>query len=444
MYFKEHIKETIKLAVPISLGQLGHIMMGVVDNIMIGKVGYAPLAAASLVNGLFFLIIVFGIGMTFASTPLIAIAKGAAKNKECGTILNHSVIVNFVFSILLIVMTYSLSFIIPHLNQPQEVVDQAIPYLRVLTISIVPFILFQCYRQFLEGLSIPNPPMVISILANILNAFLNWILIFGNLGFEALGLLGAGIATTITRWVMAGTLFFYVINNGKLKMFNPKPNFKVREIPLIKKLIEIGLPSGFQYFLEVAAFAFAAVMIGWLGAKSLAAHQIAINLASATYMIILGISSAGTIRVSNGLGKKNVQQIRNAGFSALGLSAFVMFVFALIFIVFRNTLPYFYNNNLEVVEIASTLLIIAALFQVFDGLQATGIGVLRGLTDVRIPLLLSLFSYWIIAIPLSYFLGFSLQMGVKGIWIGLLFGLLLIAILLFVRFNIKSKTIIEQ
>lgn len=443
MTLKEHLKETAILTLPISLGQLGHIMLGVIDNIMIGKVGYAPLAAASLVNGLFFLIIAFGLGMTFASTPLIAIAKGEGNYKKCGTILTNSVMVNFLFSFLLIAVMYSLSYLIPYLNQPKEVVEEAIPYLRVLTISIIPFMLFQCYRQFLDGLSLPKPPMIISVTANFLNAFLNWVLIFGNLGFEPLGLFGAGIATTITRFLMAGSIIYFVMNANSLKDYNSKFTLKAKELQVIKKLLDIGVPTGFQFFLEVACFAFATVMIGWIGTKQLAAHQIALNLASVTYMVILGISAAGTIRVSNWVGKRNMKEIRYAGFTALSMATIVMFIFALIFIVFRNTLPYIYNNDFEVVKYASILLIIAGLFQIFDGLQATGLGVLRGLTDVKIPLIISVIAYWLIAIPISYILGFTYKLGLYGIWVGLLVGLLILALLLLLRFSKKSKSIIE-
>lgn len=441
MNFKTHIKETIKLAIPISLGQLGHVMMGVVDSLMVGKVSYTSLAAASLVNGLFFLVLVVGIGMTYASTPLIAIAKGSNNKSDCGKILNHSLIVNFIFSIILMLGTFSLTFLIPHLNQPIEVVKEAIPYLQILTLSVIPFMVFQCYRQFLEGLSIPNPPMIIAVAANLLNAFLNWIFIYGKFGFPAMGLFGAGISTTSTRWVMAAVLMIFTLKYVRVKIYEPK--FKINPVDknLIRKLIGIGLPSGFQYLLEVGAFSFGAIMIGWIGAKQLAAHQIAISLASATYMIILGIASAGTIRVGDAVGRKSISQIRLAGFSALGFASAVMLTFAAIFFLFRNILPTFYNSNQDVVEIASVLLIIAGFFQLFDGLQATGIGILRGLADVKIPLLISILSYWIVAIPISYLLGFVFKFGAAGVWIGLLLGLASLGITLLFRFNIKSKNI---
>lgn len=418
-------------------------MLGVVDSVMVGKIGSAPLAASSLVNGIFFLILVIGIGLSMASTPLIAIAKGANKFDDCGKTLNHSVAVNLSFSLFLMTATFLSSFFIPYLNQSKEVVREAIPYLQVLSLSVIPFILFQSYRQFLEGLSIPNPPMIIAILANLLNAFLNWIFIFGKFGFPAWGLYGAGVSTTLTRWVMALSLIIFVLNYKKVEKYKPQINFRLMDFSLIKKLINIGLPSGFQYFLEVSAFAFAAIMIGWLGKAQLAAHQIAINLASITYMIILGISAAGTIRVGEAVGEKNVNMVRSAGFSALLLSASIMFCFGVSFILFRNFFPTLYINEKAVIRTASQLLIIAALFQIFDGLQASGIGILRGLTDTKIPMIISFAAYWMIGIPIAMLLGFYFELGAVGVWIGLLLGLALLGITMVFRFNKKSKFIIS-
>ncbi|KAF0152538.1 MAG: multidrug resistance protein MATE family [Ignavibacteria bacterium] len=436
---KEHIKETVKLAVPISFGQLGHVMMGVVDSVMVGKVGTVPLAAAALVNGLFFLVLVLGIGVSMAATPLISMAKGAQKFENCGKTLNHSLIVNFLFSVLLTIITYSVSFLIPFLNQPKEVVAEAIPYLQILAGSLIPFMIFQSYRQFLEGLSIPIPPMVIALTANLINAFLNWIFIFGHFGIAALGLFGAGIATTATRWIMAIGLLVFVMNYEKVKKYLPKFSFSPIDKNLIKKLVSIGLPSGFQYFLEVAAFSFAAVMIGWIGSKNLAAHQVAINMASITYMIILGISAAGTIRVGGFVGENDWAKVRYAGFTALGFAVSVMFSFGIIFILFNHSLPLFYIEDKEVIAIASQLLIVAALFQIFDGMQASGIGILRGLADVKVPLVISLLSYWIIGIPVGALLGFYFNLGAVGVWIGLLIGLALLGLTMLLRFDYKTK-----
>ncbi|MCX7875574.1 MAG: MATE family efflux transporter [Melioribacteraceae bacterium] len=440
MKLKQHIKETLYLAFPISVGQLGHIMMGVVDSLMVGKVGTESLAAAALVNGLFFLVLVIGIGLSMAATPFLSIAKGEKNFSNCGNIFAHSFIVNFIFSLILTFITFSISYLIPFLNQPKVVVKLAIPYLQVLSLSVIPFMLFQTSRQFFEGLSFPKLPMIIAIVANFFNAFFNWILIYGKFGFPALGLFGAGISTTLTRWLMALCLTYFVFNYNKVKIYEPKLFVKTYDILLIKKLIKIGLPSGFQYFLEVAAFSFSAVMIGWLGSIQLAAHQIALNLASVTYMIILGISSAGTIRVGEFLGEKNLNKVRIAGFTALGIAISIMFFFGVSFIFLKDILPKYYVHEIEVINVASSLLIVAALFQIFDGMQATGIGILRGLMDVKIPLLISILSYWLIGIPIGAILGFYFSLNALGIWIGLLLALMILGISMLLRFNFKTRS----
>jgi MATE family multidrug resistance protein len=413
--------------------------MGVVDSLMVGKIGSASLAASSLVNGLFFLILVLGFGMTFALSPLIAISKGEKNFAQCGVILNHGLFVNFIFAVILMVLVHLTSFLIPFLNQPADVTKLAVSYIQILSTSIIPFVLFACYRQFLEGLSIPNPPMIIAILANLLNAFLNWVFIYGNLGFSPMGLDGAGYATSITRWIMMIVLILYVINGSKLKIYNPLLSFRNLNDKLIRKIVSIGIPSGLQYFLEVAAFSFATIMVGWLGKVPLAANQIALNLASISYMVILGISFAGTVRVGEEFGAKNIHGIRRAGFSAIGLAVVIMFTSGLIFILFRNYIPLFYIRETDVVENAARLLIVAAMFQISDGLQATGIGVLRGLTDVKVPLFFSFGSYWLFGIPTGYLFGIVLNYGAVGVWIGSFVGLSGLGFFLLFRFNYKTK-----
>lgn len=436
---KVHIKETVKLAIPVSIGQIGHVMMGVVDSLMVGHVGTVPLAAAALVNGLFFLVLVLGIGMTMAITPLVAIAKGEKNDDECGMILRQALLVNIVFAFLLLVLIFFGADFIKYMDQPPEVVAEAESYMKILAFSVIPFLLFQVYRQFLEGISAVKPPMVIAVVANLFNAFCNWILIFGNLGFEPMGLDGAGISTFLTRTIMSLVLMYYVITSPKFAVYNPTLKYRMINRKVIRRVINIGLPSGLQYFLEVGAFAFSAIMIGWLGAVPLAAHQIAINLASITYMIILGIGAAGTIRVGNALGQKNRSELRRAGFTAIGIAISVMFFFALIFVFFRHFLPTLYVDEIPVIELASSLLIVAALFQLFDGAQATAIGVLRGLTDVKIPLFLSFGGYWLLGVPVSYLFAFKLGLDTIGIWLGFLVGLGSVAVLLSMRFNHLSK-----
>ncbi|MFZ1288882.1 MAG: MATE family efflux transporter [Melioribacteraceae bacterium] len=431
---KFHLKETIKLAVPVSIGQLGHIMLGVVDSFMVGRLGAEPLAAAALANGLFFLIMVLGIGMSHAITVLVAIAKGENKHKYCGVILRQALILNISFSIILTILVIVAANLIDHLNQEQAVAELTKSYLTILAISILPFMIFQTYRQFVEGLSNTKPPMYIAIIANVVNFIGNWILIYGNLGFPALGLNGAGFATLITRIFMAVTMMTFVLVSVRYKEYDTKLNFKIIELKVIKKIFNIGFPSGIMYSLEVGAFAFAAVIIGWLGSVSLAAHQIAINLASISYMVVLGIASAATIRVGNALGRKDLLNVKRAGFSAIFLGMCFMGSAGILFVIFNNVLPTFYIKDLEVIKVASSLIIIAAFFQLSDGVQAVGMGALKGLADVKIPMVITLIAYWIIALPAGYYFAFILKYNIIGIWIGLSIGLTVAASLFVFRF----------
>lgn len=432
---KYHIKEIIKLAIPVSIGQLGHIMLGVVDSFMVGKLGAEPLAASALANGLFFLIMVLGIGMSHAITALVAIARGEGEREECGVIVRQGLIVNIIFGIILTAATFFAAQLVDLLDQEQLVAQLTESYLSILSLSIVPFMLFQTYRQFVEGLSDTKTPMYIAIVANFVNIFGNWVLIFGNLGFPALGLEGAGFATLATRTFMGLSMMFMVIYSAKYKYYQPTLKFKSLNVAVMKKIIKIGFPSGLTYSLEVSAFAIAAIIIGWLGSKSLAAHQIAINLASVSYMVVLGISSAATIKVGNALGTKNSENVKLAGYAAIVLGLGFMFITGIFFVLFHNFLPTLYIQDTEVIELASSLLIIAALFQLSDGVQAVGLGVLKGLTDVKIPLVITLIAYWLIALPLGYVLGFVFKLEIIGVWIGLLVGLTIAATLFVFRFR---------
>ena len=442
-YLKRHIFSTIQLAYPVIIGQLGIIMMGVVDSLMVGKLGAAPLAAAALGNSITFIVLIIGIGVSMAVTPLIAISVGAHKFEDCGIYFRQSLLVNAIFSIILVVIIFFAADLIQYFDQPLEVQIQAESYMRILGFSSLPLMLFQTYKQFIEGLSIMRPAMIIALLANIINAFTNWLMIFGNWGFPALGLDGAGWATFASRGFMALAIMGFVMNTKFFKQYDVSFHFRSINWPIIKKILSLGLPSGFQYFFEVGAFSFAVVMVGWLGTQQQAAHQIAINLASISFMAVLGISAAGSIRVGNAVGKKDIVETRRAGFIASLLGASIMLLSGVIFILFRNFLPTLYVNDEVVISYASSLLVIAALFQISDGTQAVGIGILRGLTDVKIPTAITFIAYWIVGLPVGYLLGFNFKMGVLGVWIGLLLGLTTSAILLTLRFNSRSKHIIS-
>lgn len=435
----EHIKSTFSLAIPIVIGQLGHIMMGVIDNAMVGRVSPVHLAASSIANGFFFIIMVIGIGISYAIAPLISIANGARDKEQCSTILHLSFYINTVTGVLLSAIVFFASPLIHALGQTPEVTALAIPYTRIIALSTLPMMLFQTYRQFCEGLGIMRPAMFISVFANIIHAVFNYILIYGKLGFPALELNGAGWATLLSRSIMAAVMMFFVFYHRRFKEFSLSIFPFKSDKPLIKKILVMGIGSGFQYFFEVACFVFAAVMVGWIGAKELAAHQIALNVASITYMAVLGISAAAAIRVGSFRGTGEHQQARLAGITALGMAVFFMILSGIAMITLRFWLPTLYVHDSYVEQIAASLFIIAALFQIFDGTQAVGLGALRGLEDTTFPTGITFTAYWLIAIPLGYVLGFKAGYGVSGIWVGLLIGLMASATMLSGRFLFKSS-----
>jgi len=437
--FKSEIKKTLILSLPIVVGQLGQLLMTVVDNIMVGKVGVQALAAASIANAIFLLIMVVGFGLTMAVTPLTAIAYGAGKDEECGVVLRQGLLVNLVFGILLCGTTFLFSECIQYMNQPEEIVGPAALYMKVLGFSMLPLMLFQSYRQFAEGVSYLKPAMIIMLLANIINILANWIFIYGNLGIPPLGLTGAGIATFSSRTFMAVTLMIIISKSSRMKRFDPTLNYRKIDFPTMRRLLAIGIPAGFQYFFEVSAFTASSVMIGWMGTVALAAHQIAINLSSISFMVAMGISSAATIRISNAVGRKDIQGTRTAGFSAVILCAVFMASAGLIFILFRSFLPGLYIAEKEVIELSAALLVIVAFFQISDGTQAVGLGILRGMTDMKVPTLITLAAYWLMGLPSGYIMAFKFKMGIYGIWYGLLISLTASALFMMIRFNSKSR-----
>lgn len=435
----QHIRKTIHLSIPIIIGQLGQMAMSVADNIMVGHVGTDALAAASIGNALFTLIMVVGIGISMAITPLTAMAHGRGMMKECGKVLRQGLAVNMVSGILLCCLTFGAAHCIVFLNQPSQIVGPAVLYMQVLGFSMIPLMLFQSFRQFAEGISVLRPAMVFTLLANILNIFVNWVFIYGNLGAPALGLTGAGIATFSSRTFMAIGLGAVILKTPSLEQYDPGLWYKKFDMPMVKKLLKIGIPGAGQYFFEVSAFAASSIIVGWMGAQALAAHQIALNLASISFMGAMGISAAGTIRVGNAMGRNSLPEVRAAGFSAVLLCCGFMVLAGMVFILFRSVLTGLYVSDETVLEIACNLMIIVAFFQVSDGTQAVGIGILRGITDMKIPTLLTLAAYWIIGLPSGCLLAFYGGMGIYGIWIGLLVSLSASALLMMLRFHFKTR-----
>jgi multidrug resistance protein, MATE family len=440
---KRHFKANISLAYPVMLSQLGHILVGVADSIMVGQLGAEPLAAASLANSIFSMVLTFGIGISYAITPFVAKYDGENNLEKSSEVLRTGFWINAIAGVALFIIVTGSSFVLHYLNQPADVVDLAIPYLGIITFSLVPFMFFQSFKQFAEGLSLTKVAMAITVGANLINIGLNYILIFGKMGFEPMGLNGAGIATLLSRVMMALGMFYYIAKSKKLAKYKIRLNIKGVTKKLVNQLLKIGLPTGVQFIFEVGAFSFAAIMMGWMGAETLAAHQIAINLAAVSYMTATGISAAATVRVGNQLGKNDIPTLRMAGFTSFAMGIAFMTITCIIFITGNFFLPSLYIDDMEVINIAASLLIIAGFFQISDGIQVVGLGALRGLGDVKVPTVITLIAYWVLGLPVGYLLCFQFGLGPEGIWYGLLIGLSVAAVLLFTRFNYISRKLLR-
>ena len=454
--FSDYTKEfsyNWRLAAPVIMGMLGHTIVGLVDNLMVGQLGAAELAAVSLGNSFFFVAMSIGIGFSTAITPLVAEADSEHNFAKGKSAFKHGFVLCSILAIVLFALILLAKPLMYMMNQPQEVVVLALPYLDIIAISLVPLIIFQALKQFSDGMSLTKFPMYATIIANVINVFFNYVLIFGVWGFPKMGVVGAGIGTLIARFVMIVLMWYFLNRLEKTKAYVKDLKLFVLEHSMLKKINSLGLPSALQMFFEVGLFTAAIWLSGTLGKNPQAANQIALNLSSMTFMIATGLSVTAMIRVGNQKGLKRPVELRRIATSIFIMGLALAILFALIFLIFNNVLPTFYldlndlthfADNQNVVEIASSLLIISALFQISDSTQVVFLGALRGLQDVKIPTLITFFAYWIIGFPVSYFLGDASKYGSSGIWIGLLAGLTASSIFLYIRFNYLSKQLIAK
>ncbi|MCX2474614.1 MATE family efflux transporter [Pedobacter sp. MC2016-05] len=439
--YKPYYKENLHLALPIVGSQVGHTLVHMADSVIVGHfTDTTQLAAVSLVNSIFILIMVIGLGISYGLTPLIAQENGRKNDEECGKLLSNSLIINIIVGIVLYILVhFGVLLVIDHLKQTPEVVHYAKPYLGWLSLSIIPLLIFQTFKQFAEGLGFTKQAMYVSIWGNALNITLGIIFVKGMFGLKPMGVSGVGVSTFIDRFLMAIVMGIYVLRSPHFTKY--LINFRITFIDKVTaiKIIKIGAPVAMQYSFEISAFSGAAILIGTIGATEQAAHQIAISLAAMTYMIASGIASAATIKTGNNFGKKNFNDLRRSAIASYHVILLFMSLTAIIFVAAHQLMPFIYTNDLKVVAIAGQLLIIAGFFQLFDGTQVVGLGVLRGIGDVNMPTLITFLAYWVVGIPVGYLLGFTFGLGVNGIWYGLTFGLLTASILLFWRFQNKTK-----
>jgi len=432
---------------------LGHSFVQFADNIMVGQLGTAELAAVSLGNSFVFIAMSLGIGFSTAITPLVAEADGAGNRADGKSALKHGLVLCTLLGISLFALILLSKPMMYFMDQPPEVVTLAIPYLDLVAFSLVPLIMFQAFKQFSEGLSQTKYPMYATILANVVNIIVNYLLIFGSFGFPKMGIIGAAIGTLAARIIML--VFLWVLLNKKKKFKEYVTGFNMRTIEqkVIRKIIELGFPSALQMFFEVAIFTAAIWLSGVLGKNPQAANQIALNLSSMTFMFGMGLGVAAMIRVGNQKGLRNFRELRRIAQSIFVLTLLLEIVFAALFLACRHWFPTLYldvddlanqADNTMVIGMAAQLLLVAAFFQISDGLQVVILGALRGLQDVKIPTFITFIAYWLIGFPICFYLGLFTELKSTGIWIGLLSGLTASAIMLYIRFDYLTKKLIVK
>ncbi len=424
--FLEETKTTIKLAVPIIIGQLGVMLMGVADTIQVGHMtNFAKenVGASAIANGVFITVAIIGLIALQITAPMIAHQKSEKNEAEIKNVWHSCLTVGLVLAIVCFIIIEIVAFNFHWLGQKAAIEKYAVPYLHIIAFSIFPMMLFTAIRQLSDGLADTKAAMIITLFAVVLNVALNHILIYGTAMSPQLGLNGAGWATLLSRIFMAGGLLYLL--RKKYARYFPIRMFHRSHF---KHLLKVGIPSGFQGFFEIAVFAFAAVLMGKLGATELAAHQIAINPASVSYMMVTGLAAAGGIRVGSNL--EHPKALKRSALVALLLGFIFMAVACGIFLLANHAIAQVYISDKQVLPLAASLLIIAGFFQLSDGLQAVALGVLRGMEDVNLPTLITLVAYWLIGLPFGYYLSFYQNMGAHGIWYGLTLGLSASAVLL--------------
>ncbi|OXA84979.1 MATE family efflux transporter [Flavobacterium hercynium] len=456
MSLKQYTREfsyNLRLAYPIILGMVGHTLIGIVDNIMVGKLGSTELAAVSLGNSMIFIALSLGIGFSTAITPIVAEADAEKDSFKIRSTFHHGLFLCTILGVMLFLLIVLAMPLMELLHQPADVIVLAKPYLAWVAFSLVPLIMYQGYKQFADGLSMTKYSMYAIIMANVVHVGINYMLIYGVWIFPKMGIVGAALGTVISRIMMV--LFMHIILSRREQLKTYFQNFSFNQIKkeTVKKIVSLGLPSAMQMLFEVVLFATSIWLCGNIGKTSQAANQIALSLSSMTFMFAMGLSIVMMIRVSNQKGLMDFKKLIIVARSIFLLSLILEIVFAAVFVAFHSILPYIFLNmentaqlvdNEEVIAIASKLVLIAAVFQISDGIQVVVLGALRGLQDVKVPMYITFVAYWLIGFPVSYYLSEYTTLKAEGVWIGLLAGLTAAAIFLYLRFHYLTKRLVNN
>lgn len=444
---KNYTKECLTLALPVMLTQVGQVSVNLFDNIIVGQLlGADALASVSLGNAVFFSMFVLALGFSFAIPPLVSEAHSQHDHKTINSVFSHGFVINMTVGIILMAILLLGMPLLYHSGQPDKIIPDTVDCLTIMAISIIPFMAFQTLREVSEGLSYTIGVTKATIIANVINIVLNYVFIKGLFGIPPMGVKGSALASLIARIFMVVFLYFVLLKQHKTRQYIKDFSLKAQVFSkkMFDKMIRLGLPTALQMFFEVTAFAGAAFICGLISAHDIASHQIALSMASFTFNLCIGFSVASTVMIGRKLGEQNFTELRKVGINNLKIAFMFMAICGVMFILGRNILPTFFTKKeeVEVITLAAKLMIIAALFQLSDGIQVTALGTLRGMQDVKIPSIYTFIAYWIITIPLGYFLCVTLQMGAFGMWIALGLGLTISALFLVKRFlNLSQKRI---
>ena len=443
MRFRDYIpyyKRNLKVAGPIVLSQVGVALTQLVDTFMVGKLGTTELAAVSLASSIALMGFLFVNGLLMGATPIVGQLFATAdvdvdeKRIQMGKIFQNQILLSVISSVLMLGLLYVVRLFLYNMGQDVAVVDCAIPYYVILIISILPNTLFMAGKQLLEGLGNTSVAMAITIVANIVNIVFNYFLIYGNCGFPQMGVIGAGLATFIARVVMAVALFIMIYMRHEWRQYCKEFRIGLFDWRCVVEILRVGFPIAVHILVEMSAFSLSGIMMGWLGAAALASHQIAAQTGNVLFMVVLGISAATTIRVSHQYGAKDYVAMRMAANASIHLCLFANMVMGILLVIFRKNVVMLFSSDPEVIRLGSQVLIMAGIFQLSDGMQAVGAGILRGLKDVKVTMYVAFLSYLVINLPLGYIIAFVVGLGAPGVWMGFIGGLSVAAILFRIRY----------
>lgn len=442
--YRDQYRRNLALAIPVVLSQAGQVVVQLVDNAMVGRLGALPLAAVSFGGSVFFMLMIVGVGISLGLTPLVGVSFSQRDHRSSAVYLQNAVLLYGILSLVLFGLSQAIVPFMHRMGQPPEVVEMAIPYFNYIAWSLIPLLLFLAFKQFLEGVGNTRVAMTIIISSNLVNIVFNYLFIYGKFGFPEMGAAGAGLATLISRIITPVWVILYFRRKASFNRyftFFRWGNFAWKRI---RALLTMGIPISMQMFMEGSAFVLTGIMMGWIGTYQIAGHQITTVISNLAFMIVLGIGAATTIRVSHEYGQGNPVALKRAATASYHIGLAWNVFTALVFILLRNYIPLLFTSDPEVVKVASTLLLFAAMFQISDGLQVISIGILRGLQDVKITTVIAFFSYIVINLPAGYFFAFVLGLGAPGLWMGLILGLSVAAVLLIQRFRRQYARLVAR